>query len=54
MQGRQVATLMDKEIRTAGQHRIPFSAGNLSPGVYLCTLTTEQEQIVHKMVVTGN
>ncbi|MDR9415870.1 MAG: T9SS type A sorting domain-containing protein [Gracilimonas sp.] len=52
MLGREVATLVNSERMTAGNHQVSFDAGNLSSGLYLYRLSTlEGQQITKKMML---
>ncbi|MDR9416556.1 MAG: Calx-beta domain-containing protein [Gracilimonas sp.] len=52
MLGREVATLLNSERKTAGSHQITFDAGNLSSGVYIYRLSTSSGiQLTRKMLL---
>jgi hypothetical protein len=50
--GNTVATVIDQELMTAGNHTIHFSPGQygLAPGVYYYTLITRDQTVARKMV----
>ena len=49
--GRKVATLINKEVKQAGNNTVNFSAGALSSGVYLYRLEVEGEVLIKKMTL---
>lgn len=51
MAGRQVATLLNGETKSAGTHSIRFDASDLSSGVYLYRLTADEFTQVKQMVL---
>lgn len=52
MLGRNVATLINNEQKSAGSHQVTFEAGNLSSGVYIYRLSTNNgQQFTRKMLL---
>jgi hypothetical protein len=52
MLGRRVATLISHERKSAGNHQVTFDASNLSSGVYIYRLSTNNGQhFTHKMLL---
>lgn len=51
MLGRKVATLVNGNRQTAGEHKITFNASNLSSGVYLYQLKTGNTVITKKLTL---
>ncbi len=49
--GKLVRVLLDGQTLEGGQHKINFDANQLSSGIYLYRLATEQENITKKMVL---
>lgn len=49
--GREVKTLVDHEMKTAGSYRVVFDASNLASGVYLYRLQTNDYVNVKKMIL---
>ena len=49
--GRKVATLID-EVKEAGNHSINFNGSNLSTGIYVYKLTTANNILARKMLLT--
>lgn len=49
-QGNRIATLLD-EFVVAGNHEITFSAEDLIPGVYFCTMTAGKHKLTYKLMV---
>lgn len=48
--GREVAVLA-QGWQAAGEHRVPFHAGNLGAGIYLCRLTAGEREHTRKMLL---
>lgn len=51
MLGREVATLANSEMFSAGQHSVSFDASNLSSGVYMYRLTSQDVSITKSMTL---
>jgi endonuclease I len=52
MLGREVATLVNGEHRSAGSHQVIFEAGNLSSGVYIYRINSSNgQQLTRKMLL---
>ena len=51
MLGREVATLANSEMFSAGQHSVSFDASNLSSGVYMYRLTSQDISITKSMTL---
>lgn len=49
--GRQVATLVDGTMQTAGSHNVTFDAGNLSSGVYIYRLQAGSRILTKKLTL---
>jgi hypothetical protein len=49
--GRQVATLVNGELRSAGKHEMQFNASGLASGVYFYRLTADQKVATMKMML---
>jgi hypothetical protein len=49
--GQEVATLINGEKQSAGEHRLTFNARNLSSGVYVYRLQTRQGNLSRKMMI---
>lgn len=49
--GRQVATLVNGEVRSAGKHEMQFNASGLASGVYFYRLTADQKVATMKMML---
>lgn len=49
--GAEVATLIDNQIRSAGEHSITFDARGISSGVYLYKLQVGQQTALNKMLL---
>jgi hypothetical protein len=49
--GRQVATLINSEVRGAGKHEATFSAAGVATGIYFYRLTADAKSAVMKMMV---
>lgn len=50
MLGKQVATLIN-EVKPAGEYTVAFDASNLTSGVYLYTMTTDEQTFTNKMLL---
>ncbi|MCC7224580.1 MAG: T9SS type A sorting domain-containing protein, partial [Chitinophagales bacterium] len=51
LQGRLVKTIQSGTILAAGTHNISVNSGDLSNGVYICSLITETKQLNEKVVL---
>lgn len=43
LEGKQMAALVNNEIQTKGSHQVTFQSANLSGGIYLIVLQTDQQ-----------
>jgi len=50
--GQEVASIINGENTSAGQHTATFNSGNLRSGIYHCVLTADNKSIVSRMVIT--
>ena len=50
MNGRLIQTLADKEL-SSGEHRLEFSSGNISTGIYYCVLRSGEAIETRKMII---
>jgi len=51
LSGRLIQILADKEL-TSGEHRLEFSSGTISTGIYYCVLNTGESVETRKMIIT--
>lgn len=51
MLGRQVAALLNGEVKSAGYHTVQFDAGRLSSGTYLVTMKAGNFVATHKLIL---
>jgi hypothetical protein len=49
--GREVATLVNRELKAGMEHRIPFNASALSSGIYVYRLTSGNNALIKKLVL---
>ena len=49
--GRMVATLLDREVRVPGLHRLRFDGRGLSSGIYLAQLEAGGKRVTRKMIL---
>lgn len=49
--GRQVATLINGDLRSAGRHEMQFNASDMASGVYFYRLTADQKVATMKMML---
>lgn len=50
--GRSLSTPIAQQQQEAGQYRIPFEADDLATGFYFAILEVDDQQYVHKMLIT--
>ncbi|MEX2362082.1 MAG: T9SS type A sorting domain-containing protein, partial [Balneolaceae bacterium] len=51
MTGRQIATLINREAKSAGRHTVQFDAGRLSSGVYIYRMKAGNTVITKKLTL---
>jgi hypothetical protein len=51
--GQKAVELVNSKSETAGSHSMVFDASKLSAGIYYCKLSTENELIISKLIVTS-